>query len=84
MHEYVLNTTATDFWAAERVCNAKGGHLVGFDELDEQVAVEQCFIQQGFLLPKFHQFYWMGLASGVNGAVWPNFTWIDHVKSIYM
>jgi hypothetical protein len=122
VHEYILNTTATDFWAAERICNARGGHLVAYDELEEQVAVEQvgarrehldrrrpcrvapgtacswgaaevgalppallqCFIQQGFLLPKFHQFYWMGLASGVNGAAWPNFTWIDHVKSIYM
>jgi hypothetical protein len=44
----------------------------------------QCFIQQGFLLPKFHVHYWMGLVSGINGAMWPNFTWLDHVEAVYM
>jgi hypothetical protein len=48
-----------------------------------QVAVEHCFIQQGFLLPKFHVHYWMGLVSGMPGAQWPNFTWLDHENAIY-
>jgi hypothetical protein len=30
--------------------------------------------EDGWLLPSFHQFYWMGLESSVNGAIWPNFT----------
>ncbi len=38
----------------------------------------------GWLLPKHHKFYWMGLASNVNGAIWPNFTWLDRGKAIYM
>lgn len=29
-NEYVLNTTATEYWAAQRVCNTKGGHLVAY------------------------------------------------------
>jgi hypothetical protein len=40
--------------------------------------------EDGWLLPRFHKFYWMGLASNVNGAIWPNFTWLDHGKAIYM
>ena len=56
---------------------------MGYDTLAEQVAVEQCFISQGFLLPKFHVLYWMGLISGVPGATWPNFTWIDRTEAIY-
>jgi hypothetical protein len=38
----------------------------------------------GWLLPNYHQFYWMGLESSVNGAIWPNFTWLDKGKAIYM
>ena len=46
--------------------------------------MEACFIDDGYLLPNFHKFYWMGLATGMNGAKWPNFTWIDHSKAIYV
>jgi hypothetical protein len=81
---YILNTTATEYWAAEAVCNVHGGHLVAYSDLAEQQQVEQCFISQGTLLPAYHKFYWMGLATGNYGAKWPNFTWIDHNKAIYV
>jgi hypothetical protein len=47
VHQYILNTTATEFWAAERDCNSRGGHLVAYDELKEQVAVEQVGAWEG-------------------------------------
>jgi hypothetical protein len=80
---YLLNTSYSNFKASEAACTMNGGHLVGYDTLAEQVAVESCFINQGFLLPKYHVHYWMGLISGVPGALWPNFTWIDRNDAIY-
>jgi hypothetical protein len=82
-HSYLLNTSYSNQKQAETSCQANGGHLVGYDALAEQVAVENCFIGQGFLLPKYHVLYWMGLVSGMPGAQWPNFTWIDHNDAIY-
>jgi hypothetical protein len=82
-HAYILNTSYSNQRTAESACQMNGGHLVGYEKLEEQVAVEQCFISQGFLLPKFHVHYWMGLISGLPGAMWPNFTWIDHNEAIY-
>ena len=82
-HAYLLNTTYSPQKQAEQACQLNGGHLVGYDRLAEQVAVENCFISQGFLLPKFHVFYWMGMVSGLPGATWPNFTWIDWNEAIY-
>jgi hypothetical protein len=82
-HAYILNTSSSNQKTAESACQMNGGHLVGYEALGEQVAVEQCFIGQGFLLPKFHVHYWMGLISGLPGASWPNFTWIDHNEAIY-
>ena len=33
-------------------------------------------MDNGFLLPTYHQFYWMG--ANVSDAIyWPNFTWVD-------
>jgi hypothetical protein len=40
----------------------------------EQTEVEAYFIKQGYLLPKYHQSYWMGLRA----TQWPNFAWIDN------
>ncbi len=33
---------------------------------------------QGYLLPSYHQFYWMGLTVA-EGSTWPSFTWVDHM-----
>lgn len=40
----------------------------------EQTEVESYFIRQGYLLPKYHNSYWMGLRA----AQWPSFAWIDN------
>ena len=34
-------------------------------------------LPQGYLLPSYHQFYWLGLAVA-EGSTWPSFTWVDH------
>jgi hypothetical protein len=52
--------------------------------LAEQQQVEACFIDAGYLLPNYHKFYWMGLATNLEGSRWPNFTWIDRNKAIYI
>jgi hypothetical protein len=38
--------------------------------------VEQWYVQQGYLLPTFHQGYWIGLVS--NSTNWPQFRWSDN------
>ena len=38
-----------------------------------QSEVEQYFVKEGYLLPKYHQGYWLGLRA----AQWPTFQWID-------
>ena len=55
------------------MCQAVGGHLVTWSSLDEQLEVEQHFVKQGYLLPKFHRGYWTGLRANQ----WPNFYWLD-------
>jgi hypothetical protein len=39
----------------------------------EQTGIEQHFIKQGYLLPKYHRAYWLGLRA----TQWPSFAWID-------
>jgi hypothetical protein len=82
-NDYILNTNRMGFDDAMAVCNSCGGLLVSYDNFTEQREVERCFQDDGWLLPNYHKFYWMGLASNVNGAIWPNFTWLDHGKAIY-
>ncbi len=38
--------------------------------------VERYYTTSGFMLPSFHRFYWLGLASGP--TTWPNFTWVGN------
>ena len=45
--------------------------------------MEDCFIKQSALKPRHAKLYWMGLATGEQGAVWPNFTWIDKGNAVY-
>jgi hypothetical protein len=80
---YMLNTKNMTFDDAESFCNDQGGHLVAYNNLEEQQEVEQCFINQGSMLPNFNKFYWIGLKTGDDTATWPNFTWIDHSYAIY-
>jgi hypothetical protein len=79
----MLNTKDMTFANAESFCNDQGGHLVAYNSLEEQREVEQCFTDQGVLLPNFDSFYWIGLKTGDDTANWPNFTWIDHSYAIY-
>ena len=59
---------------AQEDCKRNGGHLAAYISLEEQAEVEQFYTKRGFLLPKFHQIYWMGLR--VNGSR-PKFGWLD-------
>ena len=59
--------------AAETKCQSVGGHLVTWSSLDEQSEVEQYFIRQGYMLPKYHRGYWLGLRA----SQWPTFQWLD-------
>ncbi len=81
---YILNTSLTNFADAEASCQRSGGHLVSYSDEYEQFTVESCFLNQGSLLPNYHKFYWMGLQTGILGARWPNFTWLDHENAIYV
>jgi hypothetical protein len=57
---------------AEASCNRYGGHLAAYTSLEEQMEVESFFIDGGWLLPKYHLHYWMGLRQPAPGR-W-NFT----------
>jgi hypothetical protein len=75
---YTLNTSATDFAAAEALCSAKGGHLASFGSFKEQKDVEDWMQASYLLLPNFHKVYWIGLRT--NEFDWPSFRWLDATK----
>ena len=72
---FFLNTTASTFLEAELGCTTNGGHLAWYLTAAEQYDVEQFYIRNGYLLPKFHEFYWIGLAT-LRGQH-PEFSWTD-------
>jgi hypothetical protein len=72
---YLLSTAAADFTGAQAYCNSKGGHLVSYANETEQEEVEQFFFDYGVLLPGYHTFYWLGLAT--NDTMWPAFSYLD-------
>jgi hypothetical protein len=81
---YCLNTTRTDFAGAQASCALSGGHLVIHENIFEQQHVERYFLDNGFLLPGYHQLYWMGLQVPLALTTrWPNFTWVDQNQAIY-
>lgn len=43
--------------------------------------VESYFIVSGYLMPSYHQMYWLGARSDVQR--YPNFTWTDRSPGIY-
>jgi hypothetical protein len=71
---FYLNTTVASWTEAEDACKRNGGHLAAFQSLEEQREVEQHYIINGYLFPKFHKFYWTGLYVP---KVWPYFKWIE-------
>ena len=71
---FYLNTTTANWTEAEDACKRNGGHLAAFQSLEEQREVEQYYIVNGYLFPKFHKFYWSGLYVP---KVWPYFKWIE-------
>ena len=70
---YVLNTKPTSFSSAEQFCQGQGGHLAAFNSLEEQLEMENYFIEKGFLLPYYHTEYLMGMKA----SPWPQFNWTD-------
>jgi hypothetical protein len=58
---------------AESMCNDIGGHLAAYVSQDEQVEMENAFLNSGYLLPSFHKTYWLGLTA----VTWPMFSWSD-------
>jgi hypothetical protein len=72
---FTLHTTPVTQPQAEAHCISQASHLASFLSVEEQVEVESFFVGSGFLLPLFHQFYWMGLDS--NKKDWPRFRWMD-------
>jgi hypothetical protein len=71
---FYLNTSTANWTQAEDACKRNGGHLAAFQSMEEQREVEQYYIVNGYLLPKFHKFYWSGLYAP---KAWPYFKWIE-------
>ena len=83
---YIFNSTMANFTDAENFCRYSGGHLVSWRSRAEQAEVESYYMNNGYMFPTFHRFYWMGLsaANGMKPAdlisqqnKWPNFSYID-------
>jgi hypothetical protein len=43
---YVLNTNLMNMMDAEKACNAEGGHLASWTDMDQQGSVEEYFTEQ--------------------------------------
>lgn len=68
-----FNPNMRTFDDASAHCKSLGGHLASYTTLAEQQEVEAYFTTGGFLIPKYHRYYWLGLK-----AVGPkNFNWVD-------
>jgi hypothetical protein len=57
---YLYNSEEVIQSDAEQWCNDKGGHLVSYESLEEQKAVEGYFIDGGCLIPGEGSAYWIG------------------------
>jgi hypothetical protein len=75
---FKIFTNATSFDHAEKACNTQGGHLASYATPGEQAEVERYMVEQGYLIPSFHQSYWIGLNTTAPGASSRNnWTWVD-------
>ncbi len=61
---------------AEANCNRNGGHLGAFTMLDEQLEVENYYVNRSWLFPCVGQSYWIGLQTK-DAKTWPSFGWTD-------
>ncbi len=60
--------------AAPFACAGADCHLPATPPTLLQNDVEQFYIRSGYLLPNYHDFYWLGLSTQRNP---PNFGWTD-------
>ena len=70
---FQLLTDLSDARTAELSCLQRGGHLATYASQAEQTEVEQYYIKAGYIIPTFHQFYWLSLSS--NYMDYPDFSW---------
>jgi hypothetical protein len=77
---YTLNQKYMTQADGEKFCVDKGGHLVSYLSVEEQVDVEQYFVGKGWLYPNFNKVYWIGLQVGK--ARWPGRRWVCAVASV--
>jgi hypothetical protein len=76
---FQLLTDLSDARTAELSCLQRGGHLATYASQAEQTEVEQFYIKAGYIIPSFHQFYWLSLAS--NYMDYPDFTWCGGTRA---
>jgi hypothetical protein len=73
---YIFNASSATFNEAQDTCKLRGAHLVAWTSYKEQAEVEGYFVSNGYLLPTYHLYYWIG--ANVSDAIyWPDFSWID-------
>jgi hypothetical protein len=78
---FFLNTSEVSFNDAQIACRANGGQLAAFRDIKEQAEVELWYSRGTWLLPKYHETYWMGYNTAKG---WPTFAPVDStVKSSY-
>jgi hypothetical protein len=61
---YILNQKYMTQADGDKFCVDKGGHLVSYLSVEEQVDVEQYFVGKGWLYPNYNKVYWIGLQVG--------------------
>ena len=71
---FVLNTDLVDYATAETRCEGMNGYLVSYENLEEQIEVEDVFLSQYTLDFTYYNKYWIGLRVP-QGNVWPHFEW---------
>jgi hypothetical protein len=66
---YILNQNYMTQADGEKFCVDRGGHLVSYLSVEEQVDVEQYFVGKGWLYSNYNKAYWIGLQVGEAHAV---------------
>jgi hypothetical protein len=67
---FCLVNNLTSFSEAQSMCNDLGGNLAHYTSLEEQLEVEEFYTCRKYLLPSFHESYWIGLHSTVKVRGW--------------
>jgi hypothetical protein len=71
---FVLSTDLVDYATAEGRCEEMRGYLVSYENLEEQIEVEEVLLRQGALDMTYYNKYWIGLRVP-NQRTWPSFEW---------